>query len=544
MQAQLDQGPDDDLRHYVEVIGRRKWLILGVTLLVGLGAFAWSTTKDQLYRTSADLLLFVADPGAEEQAAPNDPERAMANEIRVLGGADLRSDVVELIGDDFPSVSASATEDADAVTLTAEGEDPEAIAQAVNAYVRAYRDLSRRSAVDQLRQELQSIQRERRTAQDVVDGLAASRAVLVNQINLTPAGPERDALVIQLSDLDAQTSGARAALLSVTAEQDARIADVQARIRNTTGGVQVLNLASPPGEPFYPEPMKDIGVGLAIGLMMGLVAAFALEQLDDAIRTTRDIDRATGGVPLLARIPQVPGWKDRGEATLVMHDDLQSPVAEAYRGLVTSLEFLMTKGGVFLFSSPSASEGKTTSVANLGVAFAEAGHATVVVDADLRRPRVHRFYGLSDDNGLTHVLSGKIDVAKARRRVPDRVGLDAVVAGPIPPNPTELLRSEALETALAKLADSYDVVLIDCPPVLPVSDVLVISRFVDAVVMIVSAGSTSRRQLSRAVAAFARVNAPLKGVVLNGVEDTDLEGYAYYEEQPTRAARRGKRARA
>ena len=271
------------------------------------------------------------------------------------------------------------------------------------------------------------------------------------------------------------------------------------------------------------------------------------EQLDDAVRGRADADRATNGLPVLGLVPRVPGWRNRTDPLLVTRDDPRSSAAESYRSLVTSLEFVGVDGSsrVILFTSPGASEGKTTTVANVGMAFAEAGHRTVIVDADLRRPRLHSFFEVAGSVGLSTVLSGKIDIATAVQTLDGEHPLHLVPAGPIAPNPAELLRTDTVEAALTKLRETFDVVVVDSPPVLPVADALVLSRYIDVAVLLATADSTGRRKLSRAVEALRQVDAPLRGVVLNGVGSAESDEYGYYgeDEAGTPKRRGGRRSR-
>lgn len=541
MQVQAGQS-HEDVRHYLRIVGRRRWLILGLTLLVGLSAYAWSTRKVDLYQTTAVIQLFV---DSDESSASVDRVREVANEIGVFGSREVRDAVVDQIGSDAPSVSVTADGDTDLLRVTATSSSARAAQRAANTYVAVYRQMERAAEVERLTDELSRLRQERATAQQVVDALVASRNSLLAQVNATPPGPERDALSVRLSDLEAQTSTATATLTTIRAEQDAEIDRLEDAIRESTGGVRILNPAPLPTEPFYPDTGRDVAIGVTIGLLVGLALAIAMDQLDDRLREAADLEQIIGDIPVIGSVPRVTQWKNEDHATLAMVADADSPVAESYRGLVSSIEFLLAGAahGVVAISSPNVSEGKTTTVANLGAAFAEAGNSVVVVDADLRRPRIHSFYGLDRSTGFAQVLSGKYDVAEVRRRYEGQPGLDVIVAGPVPPNPTELLRSDACETALGKLADSYDIVLIDCPPVLPVSDVFILSRLADLVVLVASAESTRRRHIIRALKALRQVDAPLRGVLMNRVNPRGADIYDYYDSTPSRRRRRRSPAR-
>jgi capsular exopolysaccharide synthesis family protein len=178
-------------------------------------------------------------------------------------------------------------------------------------------------------------------------------------------------------------------------------------------------------------------------------------------------------------------------------------------------------------TSPSAAEGKSTTIANLAVALANAGQRVTVVDADLRRPRIHHFFGLKNDEGLTSVLLGATPLSMALQRVDGVAGLTLLASGPIPPNPSELLSGEHCADVLRALLGSADYVLIDCPPVLPVTDATVLSSRVDGTLLVATANETSQKALRHARETLARVNAPLLGVVFNGVTESTGYGYSY-----------------
>jgi capsular exopolysaccharide synthesis family protein len=552
MQVQDDAGgsADLDLRHYVRVIGRRRWLILGVALLVGVASMGWAFTKEDRYHASADLLLLApSDVEADAQQLSTEADRAIANEIEILGSEEMTEAVTELIGGDFPHVDADSKGDNDVVVLTSESTDPEAARDSVNAYAQAYERLRRQRTVAALREQLGGVQADRQAKREQLDNLVAPVTDLEQQIAATPVGPQRDALLAELSTRQDQISATRDAILGELGQFDQQVADLQRAMRNPSGGVQVLNRAGTPTEPYYPQPRKDLYVGLVVGLLLGLVVAFLWEQLDDRVRGRVDADRATGRLPIVGLVPKITGWRNRAEALLVVRDDPRSSAAEAYRSLVTSLEFLAPPddGRVLLFTSPGASEGKSTTVANVGLAFAEAGHRTVIVDADLRRPRLHKFFDRPGTAGLSTVLNGTVDVATVVESVDDDHPLDLVPAGAIAPNPAELLRSAGTEAALAKLRETHDIVLVDCPPVLPVADALVLSRHVDVAILLAAADSTGKRKLARAVESLRQVAAPLEGLVLNGVSAGEGQEYGYYGDDESggskgKRRRRGRRA--
>jgi non-specific protein-tyrosine kinase len=246
------------------------------------------------------------------------------------------------------------------------------------------------------------------------------------------------------------------------------------------------------------------------------------------VKSKDDLERASG-LQTLALIPAVEGWRDRDEARLVSVAEPTSPPAESYRTLRTSIQFLGLERPLrtLQVTSPAAGEGKTTTLANLAVALARAGQQVVVACCDLRRPRVHEFFGLSNGIGFTNVLLGEAPLSAVLQPVEGVERLAVLASGPLPPNPSELLASRRTADVLAALAGGADVVLVDSPPVLPVTDAAVLAGQVDATVLVATVGDTTRREVARAVEVLRQVGAPLVGTVLNGVPTEGGYGYSY-----------------
>jgi capsular exopolysaccharide synthesis family protein len=229
-------------------------------------------------------------------------------------------------------------------------------------------------------------------------------------------------------------------------------------------------------------------------------------------------------------VPRVEDWKDRERPELVSIHAPKSAAAEAYRTLRTSVQFVGLDRPLRMIqvTSPVAGEGKTTTIANLGVALARAGKRVVMVDCDLRRPRIESFFGLPNELGFTNVLVGDATLPQAAQPLPGEPRLAILPAGPPPPNPSELLSTRRAHEILTALREEADYVLVDSPPVLPVSDSIIIAGMVDATILVVTAKSTTKRQAHRAVEQLQQVSAPLVGVVLNGVgRDSGVYAYSY-----------------
>lgn len=232
-----------------------------------------------------------------------------------------------------------------------------------------------------------------------------------------------------------------------------------------------------------------------------------------------DLEHCAPDVPVLGLVPMIGSWRDRAEPFLVTRIEPTSPAAEAYRSLRTSLQFAGYDSaiGSVLVTSPTATEGKTSTVSNLGVVLATAGQHVVLVSADLRRPRLAAFFGLDEGVGLTSVMIGELTLEKALQPVPETPRLMVLGCGPVPPNPSELLSSPKFAEIFGELNDRFDMVLVDSSPLLPVTDPVLLSRLTDTTLVIVAAGNTTKGQLRRGVEQLTQVHARHIGIVLNEV---------------------------
>lgn len=309
-----------------------------------------------------------------------------------------------------------------------------------------------------------------------------------------------------------------------------RLKDVDLSSLLRTNNVRLLDAAEPPGAPSAPDLRFALLVSLALGLLLGVGTAFLLEQLDQTVKGQEDVERATR-VAYLGLLPLVP--RDGGDAAameLVIHRKPQSAVAECLRTVRTNLLFLGTERPLqrLMVTSSGPQEGKTTAVVGLGVAFAQSGQRVLLVDTDLRRPRLHKVFGLGSELGLSSVLLDEKRLGEALRptEVPN---LTVLPCGPIPPNPAELLHTERFLQLVQELSRRYDRILFDSPPVAAVTDAQILSGAVDGVLLLGKAGQTSRDQLTRARRALADVGARVVGAMLNAVDLSDRSAGYYYD---------------
>jgi polysaccharide biosynthesis transport protein len=303
--------------------------------------------------------------------------------------------------------------------------------------------------------------------------------------------------------------------------------------------VSVATFSRLPREPVGPARLRSIIVAFLLSIMAGIGLAFLLDFLDDSVKSLDDIDRYIH-LPALALIPAArndkrlgpieTGPKAPGQAAstaLALVDDVRSPIAEAYRHLRTSL--LLSSAGTppktILVTSSQPSEGKTTTAINTAFMLAQTGAQVLIIDCDLRRPRLHTNFNLSNARGLTNYLSGESPIDELLQSSDKASNLKLLTSGPIPPNPAELLGSDEMRKLLNLLSEKFTHIIVDSPPAISFTDASILSTFVDGVILVVHGGRSSRAVVRRARQQLLDVGANIFGVVLNNVK---AEAHDYY----------------
>lgn len=311
-----------------------------------------------------------------------------------------------------------------------------------------------------------------------------------------------------------RTSKARVDELRLDVKQyDGKIKEIQfsgIEVGKPFDGPSVAEKAS------LPDPRKVYAVAIALGLVMGMVFAAAREWLDDRMRSATEI-RSSLGMPLLAVIPQSStkrSFSVSGQRVLL---DPASDAAEAYRSLRTAVQFAAPGGlKTLMIASPNSGDGKTTLTTNLGIAMAQAGKRVCIVDADLRKPTVHDVFSIKTTLGLSTLLAGRSTLDGTLQRT-NVTGLDVLPCGPVPANPTEVLNSQEFNDTVEDLADRYDLVLLDSPPVTSADDARVIAASCDATLIVLTARQAHRRATESTRDALQGVGARIIGLVVNDV---------------------------
>lgn len=502
-----------DLRDYLVVLRRRKWSIVAITSVVVLVALGMSLRETPIYKASSEILLRARSTDTlfnPQTGAYGDPNRRLQTEIAVIEGDKVASLVRERLGE-TPAFSASPRANADIVVVSATSPDPVAAAKAANAYADAYVQVRKNEQVEDLGTTIKELTSKIGELQGQIEALDASAA----------AGG-------RTTTTDAAKTAQRGALVAQQAAFKTQLDQLAVSQAIQTGGASVQSPAVVPRSPVSPQPKRTGALALVVGLMLGVGVAFLREFLDDTIKDKEGIERHLGGLTVMGMIPAIKDWKDHKRPMVVAETDPKSPAAEAYRSVRTSIQFLGLDRTMHVLqvTSPTSSEGKTTTLANLAVTLAQAGQRVIVVDCDLRRPRIHDFFGLPNEVGFTSVLLGDTPLSGALQKVPGVERLLLMASGPLPPNPSELLSSRRTGEVIDGLKAVADVVLLDSPPMLPVTDAAVLSHRVDGMLLVAAAGKTTGKALERTRELLAQVEAPMIGAILNGVKGEG--GYAYH----------------
>ncbi|MFX0538084.1 polysaccharide biosynthesis tyrosine autokinase [Ornithinimicrobium sp. Y1847] len=362
------------------------------------------------------------------------------------------------------------------------------------------------------------------TAQRVIDelGLDTSAAALAGQVTVTQP---TDTVYITVTARSATPQDAQAIANSWVRATAEEVAFIETGQEGGTAPLTVIPVeqAALSSTPVSPDPQRNILIGGAIGLVLGAIASLLRNQIDRRLRSKAEIERRFG-LPVIGSIPRTGRLDAPRDSFVELVTEARNPsraqqeVAESFRKLRTNLQFLDVDDPprIVVVSSPFPGDGKSTIAANLAATIALGGQPVMLVEGDLRRPTVADKFGLVEGGGLTDLLIGRADVEDVVQTTPRHPGLGIIAAGSIPPNPSEILGSRAMGKLLQDLAQDH-VVIVDAPPLLPVTDAALLATNADGVVVCVSAGRTLDTDLEDALGALQRVRGKALGVIINRV---------------------------
>jgi Mrp family chromosome partitioning ATPase/capsular polysaccharide biosynthesis protein len=522
------QGTAAPLRQYLTVIRRRKWWLVGAIIVcVGL-ATAWSLNTTPLYAATVKLTyqpqadVSSAVMGTSSYQSSYDIAQVLETYATLMTSEDMRARTVMELG--LPpgaplgaSVTAQAITNTSILSIQAVSTSPSVAQRVARAYAAAFMKWRLDVAVQEYKN--------------------AQLKIELRLKDYTPAKVKADyqgyiALTSRLQDLKVLESSA-------------------------TGNFAMGADAQLPAAPFTPKTKRNIAFGFLTGILVGLIIAAIIEQLDVRVREQREIS-ARLRLPIIGRLPQLAKSIVRSHDLVVLADP-SGGSAEAFRMLRGNLDFLGVDANIksILVTSCEQSEGKTSTVCNLAVTLARAGKRVVVVEADLRRPKVNAYFGLSGDSGLSSVVSGQASAAAALQTIaidlpgvepggngdspqvrPVGVGqLSVLTSGPLPPNPGEIVTSARIKTLIDELAAQFDYVLVDSPPFLAVGDAAALASKVDGVIVILKMGDVTKSMLRDTAEFLEPLPCRKLGVVLTHLTtEGGPYSYHYYREYGAKRA--------
>jgi succinoglycan biosynthesis transport protein ExoP len=295
--------------------------------------------------------------------------------------------------------------------------------------------------------------------------------------------------------------------------------------------IRIIDRAEVPDSPVKPNKKLNLVLGAIVGLFAGVGLSFFFEYLDNTIKTPDDLKRYLG-LSFLGPVPHLDLTETQGlpcPEMIALHKP-KSHISEAYKGLRTSVLFSFPDHSpkTLLITSSSPSEGKTITSVNLAITMAQAGSRVVMIDCDMRKPRLHRLLNMKNEKGISNLLVGHCQLEDVLQAGPVD-NLKIITCGHCPPNPSELLVSSKLKTILDELKESFDHIIIDSPPVVAVTDSVIISRVVDGVILVIHGGVTSKEVIMRGQDLLKNVNAPLIGAIINNIDPGKRSYYYYYQ---------------
>lgn len=511
-----------EIKQYIAIIQRWLWAIIAGSLLVAIVIYLVNINTSPTYRASTRLLIDQAPgSGANDYAQVLFEQRLATTYVQLIKSYPVFQETIQQLNLPFTAnqlsgrVTVSSPEDTQIIIITVVDTDPVRVAQIADTIGQVFIDQNR----------------ERQTAR-----YAASITVWENR---------KDELEIELQGLEEKINalgtaaspeaGAELSILETNRrEAQIRYTDAfnnleQLRVEEAknSDNLLVFEPAQIPPAPFAPRVLTNTLLGFIVGGLVALAIVFLIEYLDDTVKSPEQVLDATN----LSTLGAIASIKIADSASrLVTFNNPRAPVSEAYRVLRTNLSFAAIDGGLhsILITSPSPSEGKSTTSANLSVVMAQTGKRVIIVDADLRRPTQHKIFGVSNNQGLTTALLDTETPLENHIQESIVPNLRVLTSGPIPPNPAELLNSHRMEFVLNELEKIADLIIFDTPPAMTVADASILAAQVDGSVLVTEAGHTRRQALAQAVETLQKSGGHLLGIVLNQIRPTRSGYYNYY----------------
>jgi succinoglycan biosynthesis transport protein ExoP len=516
-----------ELRHYISIVWKWMWLIVLATGIAAVTSFVWNSRLPKIYQASTVLLV----GQSLENPNPNSGDLATSQQlaltyIQIARTQPVLQGVIDALqlkmsADQLGyNVNASIIYGTQLIQLSVLDTDPRRAQLIADEYAKqlisqapSSRD-PEEAARNQFGQEqVKEIQQKIQDAQKKIADLQKSITVTSSASEIADKQQQITALQGQIN----QWQVTYATLLGTLAPR-------------ASNYLSVVEPAKLPTSPIAPNVPLGVLLASAIGMALALAGAFLIEYLDDTIKSPDDVSQSLG-LSNLGAIANI--WGEEPEARLITAKYPRASHSEAYRALRTNIEAMNLDKPMktLLVTSPNPKEGKSVTAANLAVVIGLAGVRVLLVDADMRRPQQHKLFRLSNEFGLVNALLHPDAALDSFLQPTETENLWVLTAGPIPPNPAELLGSKRMRDLIDRFKDKFDLIVFDTPPVLPRVDAVVIARYMDGVLLVVDAGHTRRTSAVRAKEALLHSGARILGVSLNRIAHSSYYYYYYYSDQ-------------
>jgi polysaccharide biosynthesis transport protein len=516
---------ENELKRYGTILWHWAWLIVLGTLLGAGIAYASSRLTTPVYSASTTLLVNEAPSSGKtaDYTSILTSERLARTYSEMMIKQPVISSTLESLNLNFlpeklpARISVNLVRDTQLMVLQVESEDPQLAMNLANAIPTAF---SRQNAAVQTERYADSKANLTKEIDTLKEQIATTQTA-INAIG-TPTSPAKETELARLQTELTQLRQSLAYLLQ--SYENIRLAEAQ-----STSNIVVVEPATLPINPIRPRTLQNTLLGALVGLMLSTGLVFLIEYLDDRIRSPEQIDKVLR-LPVVGLIAKMGnGYHGTGKNRLVAVREPRSPVVEAFRSLRTNIQFAGVDQPIrtLLVTSAGPSEGKSTVAANLAVVMAQAGLKVTLIDCDLRRPTLHKQFNQVNRAGLTDVILHDPTQWSGLTIASGVPNLSLLLSGSLPPNPSELLGSKRMRQLLDYLHQFNDVVIVDAPPLLPVTDALVLAPQTDGVLMVIDYGGTRIGEAVQGKTQLDQSGARILGVVMNKIP-TGRRGYSYY----------------
>ncbi len=546
-----EQSTAEMITEYASLLWHWAWLLILLALLAGGAAYYLSSRQTPIYQASAMAMINVAPSAQDSTTSIYIGQQLAGTYSKMMTTRTVLDSVAQRLGlEKLPgSVQVTPITNTQLLSVTVTDTDAELTASIANTLVTVFSEQIQADQAARYADSEQNLKTQMDTLEQQIQTTSADLAVLGQEIQddnttltalLTPDNVVRTQEELdQRASLIQQTQSTLQSRVSQQAEMQTSLQNyrtsytillqsyesIRLAESQSSSGILLKDPAVTPGGPIQPHPFQSAILAAVVGLFLGAGIVFLIEFLDDSLRDPQEITRKWG-IPILGMIAN---FNSNNGNELITEKQPRSPVSEAFRSIRTNLQFTSVTSPLhtLLVTSPSPEDGKTTTVGNLACVFGQGGRKVVVVDSDLRRPRLHRLFELPNHSGLTDLFIRPEENLDGAVQPTEVKNLYLLSSGSLPPNPSELISSRKMVEIIKTLEAQYEVVFLDAPPSLVVTDANVLANLADGVILVVRPSKTKRAAIKHTLEQLAQVKANIVGVVLNGV-DVRKSHYSYY----------------